>query len=284
MSVPGDVDRPVDKPVDEVLVQARAALLDALGALKDQLESVTVVGAQAVYLHTGDAPVPVAEATSDGDLGIDVRTLADDPRIEQAMAAAGFRPDPISGQPGAWLSPAGIPVDLMVPAAIAGTGRRSVTAPPHDGKAMRRTHGLEAAVVDYKVTEIRALSPHDARTVAVRVAGPAALLVAKLHKIGERRANPRRLEDKDAYDIYRLLVTVRAQQLGATLAQLAQDPLAGPATQDALRYLEEMFAAGSDAQGSQMAGRAEELVGAPEVVAAACAALAGDVLTETGSR
>jgi hypothetical protein len=44
--------------------------------------------------------------------------LADDPRIEQAMSAAGFSQDMAGGQPGAWLSPSGVPVDLMVPEAL----------------------------------------------------------------------------------------------------------------------------------------------------------------------
>jgi hypothetical protein len=41
---------------------------------------------------------------------------------------------------------------------------------------------------------------------AINVAGPAALLVAKLHKLGERKDAPHRLIDKHAYDVYRLLV------------------------------------------------------------------------------
>lgn len=51
-------------------------------------------------------------------------------------------------QPGSWLSPKGIPVDLMVPEALAGaSGRRGARIPPHSTKAARRAVGLEAAVV-----------------------------------------------------------------------------------------------------------------------------------------
>ncbi len=46
--------------------------------------------------------------------------LVQDPRIEQAMSAAGFSQDMASGQPGAWLNSSGVPVDLMVPEALAG--------------------------------------------------------------------------------------------------------------------------------------------------------------------
>jgi hypothetical protein len=48
---------------EDLLVRARSALLDALLALADHRKSVIVIGAQAVYLHTGAAPIAVAEAT-----------------------------------------------------------------------------------------------------------------------------------------------------------------------------------------------------------------------------
>ena len=40
---------------DLLYVRARAALLDVAEALAEQLDAVVLVGAQAVYLHTGDA-------------------------------------------------------------------------------------------------------------------------------------------------------------------------------------------------------------------------------------
>lgn len=47
------------------------------------------------------------------------------------MTAAGFILNPVSQQPGAWMSPNGIPVDLMVPEHLAGSGsRRGVRIPP----------------------------------------------------------------------------------------------------------------------------------------------------------
>lgn len=262
---------------DELLVRARSVLLDALIALDAHRDSVVVIGAQAVYLHTGSAPVAVAEATKDCDLGIDLRTLGDDPLIEEAMSRAGFYHDPLAGQPGSWLSPDGIPVDLMVPDAIAGKGRRSVEAPPHDKRALRRAVGLEAAVVNNAVMTIRALAVDDERVVEARVAGPAALLVAKLHKLGERQETPDRLVDKDAYDVYRLLVAIPTDELATALARLLADDLAGDVTSAARDFLARLFGA-ADGVGAVMAGRAEELVGDPAVVAAACAALAGDLL------
>ena len=267
---------------DDLLVRARSVLLDALIALDAHRDSVVVIGAQAIYLHTGSARVAVAEATKDSDLGIDLRTLGVYPLIEEAMTRAGFHHDPLAGQPGSWLSPGGIPVDLMVPDAIAGKGRRSVEAPPHDKRALRRAVGLEAAVIDNAVMTIRALAADDGREVEARVAGPAALLVAKLHKLGERQETPDRLVDKDAYDIYRLLVAVPTQDLSAALVRLLADELAGDVTRAALDILADLFG-NADAVGSLMAGRAEELVGDPAVVAAACAALAGDLLAAVAS-
>ncbi|MGI8760939.1 MAG: hypothetical protein ACR2LF_06550 [Jatrophihabitantaceae bacterium] len=266
---------------DDLLARARSVLLDALIALDAHRDSVVVIGAQAIYLHTGSAPVAVAEATKDSDLGIDLRTLGDDPLIEEAMSRAGFHHDPLAGQPGSWLSPAGIPVDLMVPDAIAGKGRRSVQAPPHDKRALRRAVGLEAAVVDNGVLTIRALAADDDRAVEARVAGPAALLVAKLHKLDDRQETPDRLLDKDAYDIYRLLVAITTDELAAALVRLLADELAGDVTSAALDFLAQLFGQAASV-GSVMAGRAEELVGDPAVVAAACAALAGDLLAALG--
>jgi hypothetical protein len=48
--------------VDNLIVQSRAALLDALEALHEHRDNVIVVGAQAVYLRTGNASVAIAEA------------------------------------------------------------------------------------------------------------------------------------------------------------------------------------------------------------------------------
>jgi hypothetical protein len=135
---------------DEVLKEARGALLDALEALREHRDSVIVIGAQAIYLHTGVARVALAEATKDSDLALDASSLGENPLVEEAMTAAGFYLDPVSRQPGAWLNPKGIPVDLMVPEALAGIGsRRSGKIPPHDDKATRRAVGLEAAIRDH---------------------------------------------------------------------------------------------------------------------------------------
>lgn len=118
----------------------------------------------------------------------------------------------------------------------------------------------------------------DDRRYTANVAGPASLLVAKLHKLGERKTkDSERLNDKDAHDVYRLFFAVPTDSLRATLVGLTHDALAGPVTIQAMVYLRELFAAGPDAAGSVMAGRAEEGVGEPDTVAASVAAVANDL-------
>lgn len=264
---------------DDLMVQSRTALLDALEALRAHSDSVVVVGAQAVYLHTGEADVALAEATKDSDLALDPRSLGIDPLIEDAMKQAGFLPEPDSNQPGTWVSAAGIPVDLMVPEALnAGKGRRGAKVPPHDPRSMRRAVGLEAAVVDNSVMNIPSLAKGDDRVGQARVAGPAALLVAKLHKLADRRNDAARLHDKDAHDIYRLLVACTALQFADALELLLADAMAGAVTEQALISFEEMFARSAAALGCVMAGRAELGIGDPDVVAASTNALAQDVI------
>lgn len=269
MSAPGDA---------ELLIAARTALLDALDALIDHRGALVLIGAQAVYLHTGAAPVALAEATKDSDLAVDPRALGDDPLLDEAMIRAGFHRDLRHPQPGSWLSRQGVPVDLMVPEALAGgPGRRGARIPPHSRHATRRTPGLEAAVMDHAPMTITALDRTDHRRAEIAVASPAALLVAKLHKLGERKDDPGRLVDKDAHDIYRLLIAIEPTTLGGRLSELSADQLAGPATVIAIGHLAELFADAA-AVGSMMAGRAEQIVGDPAVVSASAAALADDVL------
>lgn len=264
----------------ELLITARRALLDALDALAPHRDAMVLIGAQAIYLHTGAAPVALAETTKDSDLAIDPRVLGDEPLLDAAMTGAGFHRDLRNPQPGSWLSSDGVPVDLMIPQALAGPGSgRGARIPPHHKHATRRTPGLEAAVVDHAPMRIEALDPSDERSTEVKVAGPAALLVAKLHKLGERQTNPERLMDKDAHDVYRLLVATPTDWLAVRVAGLVRDPLAAEATRAALDYLEQLFSAGGDQLGSMMAGRAEALVGQPETVNAAVTALADDLLS-----
>jgi hypothetical protein len=280
MNPPG-VDR------GDILVRSRSALLDALGALESHRDAVIVIGAQAVYLRTSGMRVALAEATKDSDLALDPRRLDDDPLIEESMSRAGFCRDPISGQPGTWLNAQGIPVDLMVPEALAGPGSKSTRGariPPHDRRTARRARGLEATVVDNTVMDVAALDPTDPRRYHVRVAGSAALLVAKLYKIAERVIEPHRLNDKDAHDAYRILIDTDTAELAATFEILRWDPVSSETTNQAIEYLTDLFAAGPTALGASMAGRAEEGIGEPETVALSASLLAADLVQALGAR
>lgn len=267
----------------EEVIMARTGMLDALEALQSHLDALVIVGAQAIYLHTGSIQVALAEFTTDGDVAIDPDLLSSAPLVEDAMREARFTPDPRSSAIGSWISPRGVPVDLMVPDAVAGAGRGGVRVPPHDPKSMRRARGIEATLVDNSKMVIRALdSSVDEREFEVSVAGPAALLIAKLHKLQDRIDNPSRLDNKDAHDIYRLLRAIDTDVLVSATVRLMNEDVSGEVTRDALDHLADLFARGADAPGSAMAGAAEELVGDPGGVSESIALLAQDLLDALG--
>jgi hypothetical protein len=112
----------------------------------------------------------------------------------------------------------------------------------------------------------------------VRVASPAALVVAKLFKIGERyERSPGRLVDKDAHDLYRLLRATESDEIAVGLLALRQNRLAGDVTKQALYWMRALSES-PEAVLPLMAGRAEELVGSPPDVAQATWILVQDVL------
>lgn len=147
-------------------------------------------------------------------------------------------------QPGIWLDETG-QVDLLVPEGLAPTGgRRGARLTGHGSRAARKVLGLEGAAVDNEFRIVTALDPADHRTVRMRVASPAALLVAKLHKLGERREEFRgdRLEDKDAFDVYRLL-QLPTDYLALGMARIRADDRSGRVGDAAIGCLCELFAA-----------------------------------------
>ena len=264
--------------VTDLYARARAALLDALEALEAHRDAVVLVGAQAIYLYTGHTDVPIATETKDTDLAIDPDRLATDPLIEQAMSKAGFLRNLDSGQPGEWVNETGIPVDLLVPETmVPDVGRRGARIPPHSKVATRKVLGLEAALVDNRRIDVRALQPDDDRLYQANVAGPSALCVAKLHKLGERRERPDRLLDKDAHDLYRLMRKIETGELAEGFGLLLDDRRSSGVTTAAIGYLETLFT-GAEAQGATMAGAAEVGVGDPTAVTAAATLFANDLL------
>jgi hypothetical protein len=257
--------------IDPRYVAARRVLLDALEALAPHGRAVIVAGAQGVYLRTGLSEIGIAPYTTDGDLALDPTLLGDEPELEESMRNAGFQllePRPNRPEPGVWVATARvegeeliIPVDLIVPeGAASGGGRRGARLGPHGNRAARRAVGLEAALVDHSTMPVAALDPADTRSFEVEVAGAAALLVAKAHKIHDRLASsrPSRIDDKDAADIYRLMQTTSPDDIASRFVELRRDEIAGPATEAAITYLVDLFGR-RNGEGVQMAIRALRL-------------------------
>lgn len=268
--------------LDPRYVAARKVLLDGLTALAPHKKAIIVAGAQAIYLHTGANDIGIAPYTTDGDLALDPSLLGDEPELEATMRGAGFDLlDADRRQPGVWVAtieidgePQIVPIDLIVPEAVApGHGRRSARIRPHADMATRWAIGLEAALVDHSTMTITALDPTDTRSVTVEVAGMAAMIVAKTHKIRDRLADGKtaRLRDKDAADVYRIMQTARPADLGHTLTNLRTHPIAGPVTTTAIELMRDLFGS-RRGEGIRMAQRSLALAIPEAQVSAVCQA------------
>ena len=231
-------------------IEARRVLLDALTALRPHIGAIVLIGAQAVYLRTTDRLPTYQAFTTDADLVVDPGRLADIPLLGDTMMTAGFE---YTGEPGIWerhLQRPGfdgdvtVPVDLIVPSRIApSAGRRGARLPGGHGKNVaRKSDGVEGALVDHAALEITSLESDDERREVVNVAGPAALVVAKAHKLGERLDTPHRLMAKDAGDVYRLFDATAVTDMATLATQLLADLRSAAATDLALDYLRRLFA------------------------------------------
>lgn len=115
------------QPAPIEYIEARSVLLDALAGLREHLDSVILVGAQAVYLRTEGRLPTYQPFTTDADLVLDPARLAPSPSIGAAMEAARFALKKLASgavEPGVWerrLRRPGrgddivVPVDLIVP-------------------------------------------------------------------------------------------------------------------------------------------------------------------------
>lgn len=206
--------------VDPDLARSRRALIDVLTALDDQREAFTVLGAHAVAERTQGIPgLPRDDSTRDADIGVTPTLLNDHPRVDEAMAAAGFEPASDS-RPGVWglVTESGLSlhqrltVDLIAPASVAGNGRRSADLGAHGRRTASKTEGTELMLIDRNVMLLRSFD--GGPSVEAYVAGTAALICAKAYKLRDRldptelERNPDRLRAKDFTDLYRLTLAI----------------------------------------------------------------------------
>lgn len=270
--------------MDELYVLARRVLLDALEALGAHREALVLVGAQAVYLRVGEADLAVAPYTTDGDLVVDPALLGPIPPLERALLGAGFAPT-TADSVGIWITrratasgrDANVAIDLLVPSTVSpGKGRRSARLPGHDSRAAPVVRGLEGALVDADVLGVPSFDPADDRIVDIRVAGSAALLVAKVHKIADRSGTDR-ASDKDALDVLRLLRGTSTSDLVRRYRALLADDRSDGTARHGLGLLESQFG-GRGRPGVEMAIRSVGALADPDEIAASCQALAVDLL------
>lgn len=242
--------------VPEPTVRSRRLLVEAVQALGAFHESLVVVGAHAVMFHAeriGHRP----DSTADADAVLNPLLVAASPNILELMYAAGFEaasPD----RPGiyGYVGESGISqrqrttVDLIVPEAYAGAGRRAARVPGQKN-ALSRAVGLELALWD-RVPATISTVPGDGEPISADVwmAGQGALLVAKAHKVsdrlGELRVRPHRLRPKDSGDVGLLML---ASDPGEVAQRLLGVTEAHPETLDiariGMRFIADHYRSGS---------------------------------------
>jgi len=223
--------------------------IQALGPFKD---AVTVIGAHAVHVWVEKAWGPTAmETTRDGDIVLNPEFVTDDPKLIDLMAGVGIVPA-LDDRPGIYgfADEAGLDwqqrttVDLIVPEAYAGPGRRAARiAGQHH--AASRALGLELAVWDRSLTVLATID-EPIESVEAYVAGPAALLTAKSHKVHERlagvTARPDRQKPKDSGDIALLMMVSDPEVVaGIMVATAGVHPETKSVIANSATWLAEMF-------------------------------------------
>ena len=200
-------------------------------------------------MHTEgeDDSFAISPFTYDADFALDPELLEGSPAIVEVMSRAGFR---LGDQPGLYSREGRSQVDLLVPEAVGGPGRRAARLGAHGNRAAMKVRGLEGALVSHKVRKITSLVPGADRSCFLKVAGPAALLVSKVHKVWERLedGDVRRQEQlpKDAFDIYRLLLAIDTAELTSEFGLLQSHEISSRVTSGALSTFESLFGSRSD--------------------------------------
>lgn len=243
--------------VSPELVKAREVLLDALEALEEHHDALMLVGAQAVFEHTKHFSEAPPTLTTDSDMGVDPDLVTDEPSISERLKEAGFGVH--NDRPGVWVRThtTGFrsSVDLLAPESLAGSGRRSARIDGQSRESVGRAAGLEMALLDRSVKEIKSFTGD--RSVSMYVAGPAALLCAKAYKLAERIAEAsrsgakNRVRPKDAGDVWRLMATTDPGEVRRIFDRHEDVSLDGEAISLGRQYLASVF--GPSGLGSDLA-------------------------------
>jgi hypothetical protein len=232
--------------------QSRRLLIDTIRALSDFSDSLTVIGAHAVHVWVQETlgAMPM-QATRDADVAVNPVFVTPDPKLLHIMGSIGVEPA-LPDRPGVYgytienqlPLPERTTIDLIVPETYAGPGRRAARIAGQSHAASRAT-GLELAVWDRHRRTLTAID-NPADTVGTWVAGPAALLVAKAHKVHERLAQlatrPDRLRPKDSGDIALLMMASQPETVATIMIeQSTEHPEITTVVSNAARWLVEMY-------------------------------------------
>ena len=147
-----------------------------------------------------------------------------------------------------------------------------------------KVRGLEGVLISQARRKIASLVPGSDRSCILKVAGPAALLVSKVHKIGGglddpdvRRQNPL---PKDAFDIYRLLRAVDTAELASEFGLLLSHEISSRVASEALSTFRRLFGVPSG-MGIELATRSVAALEDSDFIAASGVALSQDLLEAT---
>jgi hypothetical protein len=234
-------------------MRSRRLLIDAIIALAPFKNAITVVGAHAVHVWVQNAWGPIdMETTRDADVSINPSFVADNPKIIDALKAIGLEPA-LKDRPGTYglLAESALPwtarttFDILVPEAYAGGGRRAARIPGQKNAASRAI-GLELSSWDRHLLKLTA-SDESAMETSAFVAGPAALLVAKAHKVHERlgqvATRPERLRPKDSGDVALLMMVSDPADVAHIMAErIREHPEIASVVYTAANRLVEMYA------------------------------------------
>jgi len=233
-------------------IRSRRLLIDAVYALSMFKDAITVVGAHAVHEWVKETWGPVdMEATRDADITINPSFIADNPSILETLKNIGLEPA-LQDRPGIYglEGESNLPLearttfDILVPESYAGGGNRAARIPGQKNTAGRAV-GLELSLWDKHLRKLATID-EPIKDAEVFIAGPAALLVAKAHKIHERleqvMKRPDRLRPKDSGDIALLMMVSDPVEVRQTMNNNATaHPETAEVIRSAANWLVEMY-------------------------------------------